>query len=76
MSDNALEVTPKVFFILRNSSNGGRGREHISAKYDFHGVYLLYNHTKNIYYVVQGKIVFQRVIIILLVMVMGCIRRL
>lgn len=61
LSDNALEVTPKEFFNIRNSSNGGRGKKHISTKYDFAGVYILYNHTKNMYYVGQGKKVFQRV---------------
>lgn len=61
LSDNALEVTTKEFFSIRNSSNGGRGKKHISTKYDFAGVYILYNHTKNMYYVGQGKKVFQRV---------------
>lgn len=61
LADNALEVTPQEFFRIRNSSNGGRGKKHISTKYDFAGVYILFNHTKNIYYVGQGKKVFQRV---------------
>ena len=61
LSDNTLEVTPEEFFRIRNMSNGGRGRKHISTKYDFPGVYILYNHTKDIYYVGQGKKIFQRV---------------
>lgn len=61
LADNALEVTPQEFFRIRNSSNGGRGKKHISTQYDFAGVYILYNHTKNMYYVGQGKKVFQRV---------------
>lgn len=61
LADNALEVTPQEFFKIRNASNGGRGKKHISTKHDFAGVYILYNHTKNMYYVGQGKKVFQRV---------------
>lgn len=61
LADNALEVTPEEFFRIRNSSNGGRGKKHISTKYDFVGIYILFNHTKNMYYVGQGKKVFQRV---------------
>lgn len=61
LADNALEVTPQEFFKIRNSSNGGRGKKYISTRYDFAGVYILYNHTKNMYYVGQGKKVFQRV---------------
>ncbi|RZT01193.1 GIY-YIG nuclease family protein [Cuneatibacter caecimuris] len=61
LADNTLEITPKEFFKIRNSSNGGKGRKHISTQYDFAGVYIIYNHTKNMYYVGQGKKVFQRV---------------
>jgi len=61
LADNALEVTPQEFFKIRNASNGGKGKKHISTRYDFAGVYILYNHTKNMYYVGQGKKVFQRV---------------
>ena len=55
------EITPEEFFRIRNSSNGGRGKRHISTYYDFAGVYILYNQTKKMYYVGQGKRVFQRV---------------
>lgn len=61
LANNALEVTSKEFFKIRNTRNGGRGRRNISTKYDFSGVYIIYNHTKNMYYVGQGKKVFQRV---------------
>lgn len=61
LSDNALEVTPEEFFRIRNASNGGRGKKLISTQHDFAGVYILYNNTKNMYYVGQGKKVFQRV---------------
>lgn len=61
LSDSVLEITPEEFFRIRNSSNGGRGRKHISTEYDFSGVYIIYNHTQDMYYVGQGKKVFQRV---------------
>lgn len=61
LANNVLEVTPKEFFKIRNSSNGGRGRGHISTKHDFAGVYILYNQTKKMYYIGQGKKLFQRV---------------
>lgn len=61
LADNVLEITPEEFFRIRNSSNGGRGKGHISTYYDFAGVYILYNHTKKMHYVGQGKKVFQRV---------------
>lgn len=61
LSDSVLEITPEEFFKIRNSSNGGRGRKHISTEYDFPGVYIIYNHTQDMYYVGQGKKVFQRV---------------
>ncbi len=61
LANNALEITPRKFFEIRNASNGGRGRKHISTQNDFSGVYILYNHTKNMYYVGQAKKVFQRV---------------
>lgn len=61
LADNALEVTPQEFFKIRNASNGGKGKKHISTQHDFAGVYILYNHAKNMYYVGQGKKVFQRV---------------
>ena len=61
LADNVLEITPEEFFRIRNSSNGVRRKGHISTYYDFAGVYILYNQTKKMYYVGQGKKVFQRV---------------
>lgn len=61
LADNSLEITPDEFFEIRNSTLGGRGKKHISSEYDFSGVYILYNHSKDMYYVGQGKKVFQRV---------------
>ena len=61
LANNALSVTPEQFFKIRNASNGGRGKKHISTSKDFAGVYILYNHTKKKYYVGQAKKIFQRV---------------
>lgn len=61
LANSVMEITPKEFFSIRNASNGGRGRKHISTSKDFAGVYILYNQTKKMYYVGQGKKVFQRV---------------
>lgn len=61
LADSVLEVTPEEFFKIRNASLGGRGKKHISTSQDFEGVYILFNHTKDKYYVGQGIRVFQRV---------------
>ena len=61
LKSNSIEVTPKEFFRIRNASNGGRGRKHISTDKEFEGIYIIYNHTKKMYYVGQAKKVFQRV---------------
>ena len=61
LARNAVEMTPNEFFRLRNRSEGGRGRAHISGKYDFEGVYILYNRTKSMYYVGQAQSVLGRI---------------
>ena len=61
LANNVLEINPEEFFKIRNASNGGRGRKHISTSEDFSGVYILYNHTKNMYYVGQSVKVLRRV---------------
>lgn len=61
LANNSLEVTPQEFFDIRTANNGGRGRKYISTKYDFAGVYILYNYTKDMYYVGQSVKLFQRV---------------
>lgn len=61
LADNSLEVTPYEFFKIRNTNSIGNRKKHISTQFDFAGVYILYNHTKKMYYVGQGKRVFQRV---------------
>lgn len=59
LSSSATEVTPEEFFKLRKAS--ADGRRLISTDMDFAGVYILYNQTKNKYYVGQGQSVFKRV---------------
>ena len=61
LADNSLEVTPEEFFAIRNTSLGGRGRPLYSLTLNFAGVYILFNSTKNMYYVGQGKEVLNRV---------------
>ena len=61
LANNAAELTPEEFFELRAFSFGGRGRPQVSQKYNFAGVYILYNKTKNMYYVGQGGQVMNRV---------------
>ncbi len=58
LAKNAIEMTPEEFFLTRNAQ---LGRSHISTLEDFVGVYVLYNETKNLYYVGQAKKVLQRV---------------
>ncbi len=61
LADNSLEITPEQFFALKSRTYGGRGRARIVRKYEFEGIYILCNRTKNMYYVGQGKNVFSRV---------------
>lgn len=59
--NNTLEMTPEEFFKMRNTSFGGRGRPSYALTQNFAGVYILFNATKNMYYVGQGKEVLNRV---------------
>ena len=58
LADNTLEMTPEEFFRMRNTSIYGRS---YALTLNFEGVYILYNSTKNMYYVGQGKQVLNRV---------------
>lgn len=49
LANGAIEVTPSEFFTLKKNSQ------------TFPGVYLLYNHTKKMYYIGQSKSVYSRV---------------
>lgn len=61
LANNSAEMTPEEFFRVRNASLGGKGKKHISTSQDFVGVYVLYNESKNMYYVGQAKKVLQRI---------------
>ncbi|MBQ3275685.1 MAG: GIY-YIG nuclease family protein [Oscillospiraceae bacterium] len=60
LSRNAVEMSPEAFFRLRSESEDG-GRAYTSARYDYAGVYILYNKTKNMYYVGQAQAVLSRI---------------
>ncbi len=55
LANNTLEMTPKQFMQMRKQSLGGRGKPSYALKKNFAGVYILYNKTKNKYYVGQAK---------------------
>lgn len=61
LASNTLEITPEEFFQMRNQSFGGKGRALYANKYNFEGVYILYNVSKDLYYIGQGKQVLNRV---------------
>jgi GIY-YIG catalytic domain len=61
LANNTLEMTPEEFFKMRNKSFGGKGKPQYSANYNFAGVYILLNKTKNLYYVGQAQQVLDRV---------------
>ena len=57
----AIELTPEEFFRMRKESLGKNGKTSFGLTHNFAGVYVLYNKTKNMYYVGQGQRVFDRV---------------
>ena len=59
LAKNAVEMTPEAFFRLRTRRGDSRG--FLSAKYDYPGVYILYNRTRNMYYVGQAQSVLSRI---------------
>lgn len=61
LANNVSEMTPEQFMKMRNTSFGGRGRRSHALTRNFAGVYILYNETKDMYYVGQGKQVLNRV---------------
>lgn len=58
--NNNTEVTPEEFFELRNAKIG-KSKNIEGKRYNFPGVYVIHNQTKNMYYVGQGKKVLDRV---------------
>lgn len=64
LADNSTELTPKQFFAMRNKragTGGGKGSPKYALSYNFAGVYVLYNKTKDVYYVGQAKQILNRV---------------
>jgi hypothetical protein len=61
LAKNALELSPQEFFEIRNKKFGGRGGALYSNNFNFTGVYILHNQSKDSYYVGQGKKVLDRV---------------
>ena len=61
LANGALEMSPEEFKALRSSSFLGREKKHYPLSQDFAGVYILFNKTKNMYYVGQSKKVISRV---------------
>lgn len=61
LANNAIVMTPEEFKKMRQSSLKGKGRASYVLSKNFAGVYILYNHTKDMYYVGQGKLVLNRV---------------
>lgn len=58
LANSAIQVTPQEFMRIRTTRDG---RRYVSSDYDFPGVYILLNRTKNMSYVGQAVKVFQRV---------------
>ena len=58
LANSSLQFTPQEFMRLRTVRDG---RRYVSSSYDFPGVYILLNRTKNMSYVGQATKVFQRV---------------
>lgn len=61
LANGVEELTPEEFFKLRNYSFGGRGRPSYARKQNFAGVYILFNKTRNMYYVGQAQKILDRV---------------
>lgn len=61
LANNVLEMTPEEFMRMRRTSFGGKGRPYYALTKNFAGVYILFNKSKNMYYVGQGKQVLNRV---------------
>jgi len=61
LSNSQTELTPQQFFELREQTFGEKSNRRRYKKLNFEGVYVLYNSTKNKYYVGQGKRILDRV---------------
>lgn len=61
LANNSIEMTPSEFMEMRSYSFGSRGSKSYALTQNFPGVYKLFNRSKNMYYVGQGKQVLNRV---------------
>lgn len=61
LANNTIEMTPEEFIEMRKTTLGGRGRASIALQHNFAGVYILYNKTKNMYYIGQAQAILNRV---------------
>lgn len=61
LANNTLEMTPQEFFKMRNTSFGGKGCPSYANTLNFEGVYILFNKTKNMFYIGQAKRILDRV---------------
>lgn len=61
LSNNETEMSVSDFLRMRNQTFGGRGSSQYVKDKQFSGVYILYNKTKNMYYVGQAQYIFDRV---------------
>lgn len=61
LSNNAIEMSPEQFMRMRNKSMGGKGCPSYANTMNYAGIYILYNHSKNMYYIGQAKKILDRI---------------
>ena len=59
LARNAVEMSPEEVFRLYKASRDKKG--YLSRKYDYPGVYILYNRSRSMYYVGQAASVLSRI---------------
>ena len=60
LANNTIEITPEEFFKMRSANFDSHHSSYV-RKQNFVGVYILFNQTKNMYYVGQAQKIFDRV---------------
>lgn len=61
LAGNAIEMSPEEFFDMRNQTFGGQGSPLYANHFNYPGVYILYNVSRDMVYVGQGQQVLNRV---------------
>jgi len=61
LSNNEIELSVSDFLRMRNQTFGGQGSPQYVKDKQFPGVYILFNKSKNMYYVGQAQYIFDRV---------------